>query len=100
MDEVGAPNLKLQYDLFHMQVMEGDLAMTLQQHLPRIGHIQFADVPGRHEPGTGEINFDFLFDWVDRIGYTGWVGAEYAPAGGTEAGLGWLGPWLNRSGTN
>jgi hydroxypyruvate isomerase len=96
MDEVAAPNLLLQYDLFHMQIMEGDLAMTLQRLLPRIGHVQIADVPGRHEPGTGEINFAFLFDWMDRIGYTGWVGCEYAPAAGTGAGLGWVRPWLAR----
>lgn len=92
MDEVGAPNLKLQYDIFHMQVMEGDIAMTLQRELSRIGHVQFADVPGRNEPGTGEINFAFLFDWLDRIGYAGWVGAEYAPATGTLASLGWFRP--------
>lgn len=90
MDEVAAPNLMLQYDLFHMQVMEGDLAMTLERNLARIGHVQFADVPGRHEPGTGEINFPFLFDWMDRIGYAGWVGAEYIPAGATADGLGWF----------
>lgn len=92
MDEVGAPNLKLQYDIFHMQVMEGDLAMTLQRELARIGHVQFADVPGRHEPGTGEINFPFLFGWLDSIGYAGWVGAEYTPTRGTGASLAWLRP--------
>jgi hydroxypyruvate isomerase len=70
--------------------MEGDLAKTLEAELPQIGHIQFADVPDRHEPGSGEINFDFLFDWIDRLGYDGWIGAEYAPAKGTAAGLGWL----------
>lgn len=96
MDEVAAPNLRLQYDLFHMQIMEGDLAMTMQRLLPHIGHLQIADVPGRHEPGTGEINFPFLFDWMDRIGYTGWVGCEYAPAGRTEHGLEWIRPWLAR----
>ncbi len=96
MDEVGASNLLLQYDLFHMQIMEGDLAKTMEKNLARIGHIQIADVPDRHEPGTGEINFPFLFDWMDRIGYTGWVGCEYAPAGRTEDGLGWIRPWLSR----
>lgn len=96
LDEVAAPNLLLQYDLFHMQIMEGDLAMTLQRLLPRIGHVQIADVPGRHEPGTGEINFAFLFDWMDRIGYTGWVGCEYAPAGRTEDSLEWVRPWLGK----
>jgi hydroxypyruvate isomerase len=88
--EVGADNLKIQYDIFHMQVMEGDLAKTIESALAQIGHIQFADVPERHEPGTGEINFNFLFDWIDRVGYDGWIGAEYAPAKGTVEGLGWL----------
>src|SRR6266545_7073177 len=78
--EVGSANLKIQYDIFHMQIMEGDLAKTIESALPHIGHIQFADVPDRHEPGTGEVNFEFLFDWIDRIGYGGWIGAEYLPA--------------------
>jgi hydroxypyruvate isomerase len=90
MREVGAENLKIQYDIFHMQIMEGDIAKTIESALPQIGHIQFADVPDRHEPGSGELNFDYLFDWIDRVGYGGWVGAEYAPANGTLAGLGWL----------
>jgi hydroxypyruvate isomerase len=94
MDEVRAPNLRLQYDLFHMQIMEGDLAKTIEANLARIGHIQFADVPDRHEPGTGEVNFEFLFAWLDRLGYSGWVGAEYIPAAGTEAGLGWARRYL------
>ncbi|WP_018410596.1 hydroxypyruvate isomerase [Methyloversatilis thermotolerans] len=89
-ERVGEANVKLQYDVYHMQIMEGDLALTLQRELPRIGHVQIADNPGRHEPGTGEINFPFLFDWLDRIGYAGWVSAEYLPAAGTLAGLGWL----------
>ena len=93
MDEANVPNLKLQYDLFHMQIMEGDLAKTIESLLPRIGHMQFADVPDRHEPGSGEINFPFLFDWIDRVGYRGWVGAEYLPAAGTEAGLDWFEPY-------
>jgi hydroxypyruvate isomerase len=88
--EVGADNLKIQYDIFHMQVMEGDLAKTIESALAQIGHIQFADVPERHEPSTGEINFNFLFDWIDRVGYDGWIGAEYTPAKGTVEGLGWL----------
>jgi hydroxypyruvate isomerase len=87
---VGADNLKIQYDIFHMQIVEGDLAKTIEANLPHIGHIQFADVPDRHEPGSGEVNFDFLFDWIDRVGYTGWVSAEYVPAKGTVASLGWL----------
>jgi hydroxypyruvate isomerase len=89
-DEVGAPNLKLQYDVYHQQRTEGELAATIERLLPRIGHIQVADNPGRHEPGTGEINWPFLFAHLQRIGYTGHVGCEYKPAAGTEAGLGWM----------
>jgi hydroxypyruvate isomerase len=88
--DIGADNLFLQYDVYHMQRMEGDLARTLAAHRDRIAHVQIADNPGRHEPGTGEINFDFLFAHLDRIGYQGWVGCEYRPATTTEAGLGWL----------
>jgi hydroxypyruvate isomerase len=88
--EVASSNLFLQYDIYHMQIMEGDLAATIQQHLGRIAHLQIADNPGRHEPGTGEINYQFLFDFIDRIGYTGWIGCEYKPAAATEAGLGWM----------
>ena len=94
MDEVGAANLKLQYDLFHMRMMGDDLAKTLEANLARIGHMQFADVPGRHEPGTGEIDFPRLFDLVDRLGYQGWIGAEYVPAGKTEDGLAWVKKYL------
>jgi hydroxypyruvate isomerase len=89
-DRVGSKNLFLQYDIYHMQIMEGDLARTIEQNLGRIAHIQLADNPGRHEPGTGEINYPFLYEHLDRIGYVGWVGAEYKPKAGTEAGLGWL----------
>ena len=88
-EEVGAANLRLQYDVYHAQRMEGELASTLEKELPRIGHVQIADNPGRHEPGTGEINYQFLFRHLDRIGYSGWVGCEYKPAGTTEAGLDW-----------
>ena len=88
--EVGSDNLKIQYDIFHMQIVEGDLTKTIESNLAQIGHIQFADVPDRHEPGTGEVNFDFLFGWIDRVGYQGWVSAEYVPAKGTLEGLGWL----------
>lgn len=88
--QVGHANLKLQYDIYHAQVMEGDLAQTLERELARIGHIQFADNPGRHEPGTGEINFPFLFAHLDRLGYAGWVGCEYKPSVTTEASLGWM----------
>ena len=76
--------------LYDAQRMEGELAGTLSRHLERIGHIQIADNPGRHEPGTGEINFPFLFAHLDAIGYRGWVGCEYLPAAGTVEGLGWL----------
>jgi hydroxypyruvate isomerase len=93
-DEVGSDNLKLQYDIYHMQRMEGELAATIERILPRIAHIQIADNPGRHEPGTGEINYPFLFDHLDRIGYAGWVSAEYRPRTTTEAGLGWMKPYL------
>lgn len=90
LDAVAAPNLLLQHDLYHAQRSEGELAATLERLLPRIGHIQVADNPGRHEPGTGEINFTYLFARLDALGYSGWVGAEYRPLGSTEAGLGWL----------
>ncbi|OGA33075.1 MAG: hydroxypyruvate isomerase [Betaproteobacteria bacterium RIFCSPLOWO2_12_FULL_62_13b] len=99
MDEARSENLKLQYDVFHMQIMEGDLAATIEAAIARIGHIQIADVPDRHEPGTGEINYPFLFDRIDRVGYQGWIGCEYAPAGRTEDGLGWLRPYLEQAGT-
>ena len=87
LDEVGASNAFLQYDIYHAQRTEGEIAATLQKHLTRIGHVQLADNPGRHEPGTGEINYPFLFRHLDRIGYAGWVGCEYKPATTTEAGL-------------
>ena len=89
LDEVGADNAFVQYDIYHAQRMEGELAATLQKHLARIGHVQLADNPGRNEPGTGEIHYPFLFAHLDRIGYSGWVGCEYKPATTTEAGLGW-----------
>jgi hydroxypyruvate isomerase len=90
LDEVCADNAFVQYDIYHAQRSEGELAGTLQKHLARIGHIQVADNPGRNEPGTGEINYGYLFTLLDRIGYTGAVGCEYKPATTTEAGLGWL----------
>ena len=89
-DKVGSANLFLQYDIYHMQIMEGDLARTLENQLAAINHVQLADNPGRHEPGTGEINYRFLFEHLDRIGYQGWIGCEYKPATTTEAGLGWM----------
>jgi hydroxypyruvate isomerase len=93
-DEAGADNLKVQYDLYHMRVMGDDLAATIASNLPHIGHMQFADVPGRHEPGTGEIDFPELFDLVDRLGYRGWIGAEYTPAKTTAETLAWAKEYL------
>lgn len=87
--EVGADNAFIQYDIYHAQRMEGELAATIEKYLPRIGHIQLADNPGRNEPGSGEINYPFLFAHLDRIGYDGWIGCEYKPAATTESGLGW-----------
>ncbi len=89
-DEVGSDNLLIQYDIYHMQRMEGELANTLSKHLAQIGHIQLADNPGRNEPGTGEINYPWLLRHIDAIGYAGWIGCEYKPAGRTEDGLGWI----------
>jgi hydroxypyruvate isomerase len=90
LDEVGADNAYVQYDIYHAQRMEGELANTMSAQLARIGHIQLADNPGRNEPGTGEINYAFLFKHLDRIGYKGWIGCEYKPAARTEDGLGWI----------
>jgi hydroxypyruvate isomerase len=90
LDEVGAPNALLQYDIYHMQRTEGELAATISKLLPRIGHVQLADNPGRNEPGTGEINYPFLYAHLDKVGYTGWIGCEYKPATTTEAGLSWF----------
>ena len=89
LDEVGADNAFVQYDIYHAQRCEGELAATMTKYLSRIGHIQLADNPGRNEPGTGEINYAFLFAHLDRIGYSGWIGCEYKPTTTTEAGLGW-----------
>ncbi|CAH1651212.1 hydroxypyruvate isomerase [Hyphomicrobiales bacterium] len=89
-DATSSDNLKLQYDIYHMQRMEGELAATIAKLLPRIAHMQLADNPGRNEPGTGEINYDYLFGHIDRLGYSGWIGCEYKPKAGTVEGLGWL----------
>ena len=97
-EEIAAPNVRLQADLYHLQIVEGDLAHTLETRRDAIGHVQIADTPGRHEPGTGEINYPFLFGHLDRIGYRGWIGCEYRPASTTAAGLGWFAPWA-RSGS-
>ena len=88
-DRVGSDNLKLQYDIYHMQRMEGELAKTMEKNLAQIGHMQLADNPGRNEPGTGEINYAWLFRFIDGLGYDGWIGCEYKPAAGTREGLGW-----------
>jgi hydroxypyruvate isomerase len=89
-EAVGSDNLFLQYDIYHMQRMEGELANTINTLLPKIAHMQLADNPGRHEPGSGEINYPFLFNHIDKIGYDGWIGCEYLPVNGTATGLTWM----------
>jgi hydroxypyruvate isomerase len=89
----GAKTLKLQYDIYHAQAMEGDLVNTIEREFDRIGHIQVADNPGRHEPGTGEIAYPFVFRRIDELGYKGWIGCEYKPLAATKAGLSWLQPY-------
>jgi hydroxypyruvate isomerase len=88
-ERVGHPNLKLQLDLYHVQIMEGDLAHRIRALAGRYPHVQIAGNPGRHEPDVGEINYPFLFDVFDELGYSGWIGCEYRPKGETRAGLGW-----------
>ena len=90
----GSDNIYVQYDIYHMQRMEGELAATMEKQLPRIAHIQLADNPGRNEPGTGEINFGWLLAHIDRLGYQGWIGCEYLPKGDTDQGLSWATPYL------
>ncbi len=90
LNEVGADNVYIQYDIYHAQRMEGELSKTLEENISRIAHIQLADNPGRHEPGTGEINYAYLFKLIDRIGYQGWIGCEYKPATQTQSGLDWI----------
>ncbi|WP_323120184.1 2-oxo-tetronate isomerase [Burkholderia alba] len=92
--EVGAPNLKVQFDCYHCQIVEGDLAMKLKRDIAGIGHIQIAGVPERHEPDLGELNYPYLFALIDALGYDGWIGCEYRPHAGTSEGLGWLRPYL------
>lgn len=96
--QVGAANLKVQMDLYHCQIVEGDLAMKLRQYLQgplagQVGHLQIAGVPERHEPDVGEIHHDYLFRLLDELGWAGHVGCEYRPRAGTRAGLGWFAPW-------
>ncbi len=94
LDAVDRSNVRLQYDIYHCQVTEGDLARTIESLLPRIGHMQLADNPGRNEPGTGEINYPWLLNRIDELGYDGWIGCEYRPRNGTVDGLGWARPYL------
>lgn len=89
-EAVGPERLGLQFDLYHCQVTEGDVVRRAQELLPFIAHMQVADTPGRHEPGTGEVNWDFVFERIDAMGYRGWIGCEYRPKGETLAGLGWF----------
>ena len=91
LNEVGSDNLYIQYDIYHAQRMEGELSKTLERNISKIAHIQLADNPGRNEPGTGEINYGYLFDLLARLGYTGYIGCEYKPLKTTEAGLHWMG---------
>jgi hydroxypyruvate isomerase len=92
--EVGAPNLKVQFDCYHCQIVEGDLAKKLERDIAGIGHIQIAGVPERHEPDVGELNYPYLFERIDTLGYEGWIGCEYRPRAGTSEGLGWLKRYL------
>jgi hydroxypyruvate isomerase len=96
-ERVARPNVRLQYDVYHMQIVEGDLARTIHRLLPHIGHIQIADNPGRNEPGTGEINFDWLLQHIDAMGYRGWIGCEYRPRTRTLDGLRWASRYLNHA---
>jgi hydroxypyruvate isomerase len=92
--EIGAPNLKVQFDCYHCQIVEGDLSTKLARDMAGIGHIQIAGVPERHEPDVGELNYRYLFELIDKLGYEGWIGCEYRPRASTSAGLGWLEPYL------
>lgn len=93
LEKVGSDNLYIQYDFYHMQIMQGDLIPTFTRLKDRIAHVQIADNPGRNEPGTGEINYGFILSELDRLGYDGWVGCEYKPKAGTSEGLGWMRPY-------
>jgi hydroxypyruvate isomerase len=95
--ELGKPNLKVQFDLYHCQIVEGDLAMRLRRDMPTVGHIQIAGVPERHEPDTGEVNYGYVLSLIEDLGYSGWIGCEYRPAAATSAGLGWFAPWRDRN---
>lgn len=93
LDRVARENIKLQLDFYHCQISEGDLARHAEELFGRYAHVQVANVPGRHEPDRGEINYPYLFDLLDGLGYDGWVGCEYFPVGDTREGLGWARPW-------
>jgi hydroxypyruvate isomerase len=88
--KAGRPNIRMQFDFYHAQIVGGDLITRLEKHLPVIGHLQCAAVPSRHEPDEGEINYPAVFEAVDQLGFKGWIGCEYRPRGRTEEGLGWL----------
>jgi 2-dehydrotetronate isomerase len=88
--KVGRTNVKIQFDCYHVQIMQGDLIRRIERHLPLIGHVQIAAVPSRNEPDSGEVNYPAIFAALDGVGYTGWVAAEYCPRGRTEEGLGWM----------
>lgn len=96
--EIGVENLRVQFDIYHCQIVEGDVATKLRRDMSRkhagIGHIQIAGVPDRHEPDLGEVNYPYLFDLIDELGYQGWIGCEYRPRAGTSEGLSWVKPWL------
>jgi hydroxypyruvate isomerase len=94
--EVGRANIKVQMDLYHCQIVEGDVATKIRRYIDGVGHVQVAGVPDRHEPSLGEVNYPYLFDVLDSAGYTGWIGCEYRPRNGTSAGLGWIAPYLAR----
>jgi hydroxypyruvate isomerase len=95
-EAAGSDNVFVQFDIYHMTIMQEDVAATIERHLPLIAHMQLADVPGRHEPGTGEIDYGTLLPFIDRLGYPGWIGCEYKPEADTVAGLGWAAPYLGR----
>lgn len=97
-NEVGAANLQVQFDLYHCQIMEGDLACKMRRDIAGIGHMQIAGVPDRHEPDDGELNYSYLFHLMDELGYDGWVGCEYRPRAGTSDGLNWLRKWRREGG--
>ncbi len=94
--ELGKPNIAAQFDIYHCQITEGDVATRLKRDMPHIGHIQIASVPDRHEPDQGEVNYEWLFNYLDTLGYKGWIGCEYNPAGKTSDGLGWFAPWRDK----